>query len=163
MIIKEEMSTSAMPTITTLPSIPQELTSETLYNKYKEELSPFINLLEKKFGQTSFALADVARIITYFSIDLVPKMMSDVGKISSLSGLEKKEFIISTVKFILVKIFQELDETAGDLPVFLEEAILIAVNPTINVLIDVENDKIVFNQELLTRGEKLKKFFCCAK
>lgn len=137
--------------------------SETLYNKYKEELSPLLNLLERKFGETTFALADVSRIITYFSMDLVPKMMSDVGKISTLSGLEKKDLIIDAVKFILKKIFEQLDNTAGDLPQYMEEAILIAVNPTINVLIDVENDKILFNKQLLTRAQKLKELCCCRK
>lgn len=137
------------------------LDPQALYDKYKDDLSPFIDLLEKRVGSTIFSFTDVSKIITYFSIVLVPKMMSDVGKIQSLAGSDKKDLIVKTIKFILTQVFLELDETSGDVPKLLEEAILIAVDPTIEVLIQVENDKLVFNPKTASRLKKLRELCHC--
>ena len=149
-----------MTEIASPPSSIIELTPQILFERYKESFSPLVSLFERKVGQTAFALADVARIITYFSIDLVPKLMSDVGKLSSLAGSQKKDLVIDSVKFILSQIFLQLDDTNGDLPVYLEEAILIGVNPTIEVLLQVEGDKLVFNAK--TKNCLQRFITCCS-
>lgn len=122
------------------------VTKDTLYNKYLDEF-------ETIFGQvTKDKAAAIPFIIAEISTKMIPDLMTDVGKIKSMSGDDKKQLIIDTVEFAISKGFEELNK----IPELAESSwdemvrdILLKMAPrVIDLLISVEKDKIVFNKKV---------------
>lgn len=133
------------------------LTAQILHDKYQDDVFEIIKLINDRTALTA------AFIVTKMITDTVPSMMTDVGTLQGLKGKEKKQLIVDSIKLIIETIFNELnkytnlkDESWDEM---LEQMILTLSNPTIDLLISVEQNQLKFN----TPKSILSKCFPCCK
>jgi len=117
-----------------------------LYANYQKEITDIVNqIVEKKALAIPFILGDLAT-------EVVPQMMKDVGAITKLSGSDKKQLILDAVDLAIVDIFSELNEKTElkneSWDEILRDILRKALPKIIDLLIKVEQDKLVFNKKL---------------
>lgn len=88
-------------------------------------------------------------------IDSVVELMKLVGQNSKLCGYEKK-YLVSTILIYIVK-----NETVGEKDTILETILINLIPVIIDKLISVENEEIVFNQEI--KKQVVSCFSACTK
>lgn len=117
-----------------------------LFEKYRTRLDGIIGQIKDKRE------AAVPAILAEITTQIIPAMMSDVGKIKSLSGTEKKQLIIDSVDLSITEIFKELNKipelAAATWDETLRDLLLTLIGPLINLLISVENNEIKFNKKV---------------
>lgn len=122
------------------------LNSQILFNTYKEIFTELISKIRTEKE------AAIPGIIAAIATNIVPSMMTDVGRIKTLSGSEKRDLIIETVDFALDTIFEELNKIPELAKASWDETIhsyLDTLLPSIiKLLISVENNEIKFNKKL---------------
>ncbi len=130
---------------------------QTVYDSYDQSIAPLLGLFH---ATENYDLLFYATVISYFTTNIVPKMMVQAGTFSLATGSQKKQWVIDNIKYILSRVLDRVDLGEWE---FLESAIVLAVDPTINLLIEVEQDQIQFNTRALTVAQKIKKFLLCQK
>lgn len=131
------------------------ISADDLYSKYQKTIHQIIlNIQQDKE-------AAIPRIIAVISTEIVPAMMSDVGRIKDLSGTEKRDLILDSIELAIEKTFAELNKipelAAASWDETLRDLLLTLVPPLIKLLISVENKDIKFNKKFSGC------FKCCSK
>lgn len=93
-----------------------------------------------------------AEAIIHIITEILPSLMTDIGKFQGLSGQEKKDAVIQIILDGLHEIIEETNEEALGLYTLLRPLL----DKLIDSLIAVENKEIKFNKKPF-----LKLFSCC--
>lgn len=131
------------------------LTAQTLHDKYRKFILEVVDSIEDRNA------VGISIIVNRLVISVIPSMMADVGAITGLKGIEKKQLINDTIDLCIKTIFDELnnhtslkDESWDEI---LEQVILTLLSPTIDMLISIEKGELKFNPP----KSVLKKCFPC--
>lgn len=131
------------------------ITADELYAKYEKTITRIIAAIQKDKE------AAIPGIIAAITTEIIPAMMSDVGRVKSLGGTEKRELILETIELAIKKTFKELNKipelAAASWDETLRDLLLTLVPPLIKLLISVENNEIKFNKKVSGC------FSCCTK
>ena len=130
-------------------------TAEDLYAKYQDSLTRVISIIKEQKG------AGVSEIVAVIATEIIPAMMSDVGRLKSLSGVEKRQLILDAIDIAVKETFKELNKipelAAASWDETLRDHILKLLPPLIKLLISIENNEIRFNKKVSGC------FGCCRK
>lgn len=133
-----------------------------LANQYRSE---FKTLGGKITSEKENALPFIINRITTF---IIPSLMKDVGRIENISGEDKKLLVIDTVIKLMDVTFDTVDQTLKSEIMwdnYLHATIKYTLPAIIDMLIEVENGKIVFNKKSVTWFNRLKSWvkthMCC--
>lgn len=122
------------------------ITADILYSNYRASISEIVGLIKTQKE------AAIPAIISEIATKIVPSMMTDVGRIKNLSGLEKRDLIIEAVDLALDKIFEELNKIPEFAKSTIDETVHsyldLLLPPMIKLLISVENNEIKFNKKI---------------
>lgn len=121
------------------------ITARSLYITYRQRITAIISIVKTDKE------AAIPAIIAAITTDIVPSLMTDLGRVKSLSGSEKRDLIIETIDYSIDQVFEELNkipelkEASWDetLHSFLE----VLLPPIIKLLISVENNELKFNKK----------------
>ena len=131
------------------------MTADDLYAKYQKTLLEIISTIQQDKE------AAIPSIIAVIATEVIPAMMSDVGRIKNLSGTEKRDLILDAIELSIEKTFAELNKipelAAASWDETLRDLLLTLVPPLIKLLISVENNEIKFNKKVTGC------FKCCTK
>lgn len=129
------------------------ITADDLYAKYQQSLLEIISTVQHQQA------AAIPQIIATIATEIIPAMMSDVGRIRTLDGLEKRDLILASIELAIKKIFEELNQipelAAASWDETLRDLLLTLLPPLIKLLISVEQNEIKFNKKMTSC------FSCC--
>lgn len=114
-----------------------------LYDKFRDEFQIYVKRVEKDGEKAT------PYIISRTTLVIVPRMMIEVGKIKSLSGIQKKQLIIDTTIYAIEETFKTLNNKTNLKTETWDEDIrdlLLALLPmTIDLAIEIDKGHLKFN------------------
>jgi hypothetical protein len=135
------------------------LTPQSLFTQYRDELTTAIAVIQTQ------GKAGIPVLVAQILVQIVPSMMSDVGKITSLSGAEKKQLIIDTLSLAITEGFAELNKdpvfAATQVDEMVRDLLLKLVAPLIDTFVKIEDGHLVFNKTPSCCGGFFSRFACC--
>lgn len=121
-------------------------------------VQPFIDLCHQ------FQTPNIGQIITFILTNFLPTLCQEIGQDQSLTGLQKKQLVITTINNALSQGCAILDQKFPQSGLWLNTItplIETTLPALIDLLISVEKNQIVFNPTIKT---KISTFFsCCTK
>lgn len=121
--------------------------AKNLFDNYKKTFVDIISTITKEKE------AAIPKIIVVITTVIVPSMMTDVGRMKKLSGIEKRDIIIEAVDYAIDTIFEELNKNVPALAKASWDETLHAyldtlLPPMIKLLVSVENNELKFNKKV---------------
>jgi len=115
-----------------------------LINSYVEEVDLYVDRLKKDSTKA------IPFIVSRISLTVVPNMMHDVATIQGLTGHQKKQLVEDAIICIIDRIHQKIDLEDQIWDDYVRDMLKTIIPPTIDLLIDVEKGKLVFNKRTRT-------------
>lgn len=133
-----------------------------LVGKYRSEFKTYNDkITSEKENALPFIINEIITLI-------IPSLMTDVGQIENMSGEDKKILVTDTVIKLMDITFDAIDKKLkSDIKWdnYLHATIKYTLPTIIDILIGVENGKIVFNKKPVSRFNRIKSWvkahMCC--